>query len=129
MSKHPEPRAEADIEFVDGVGPQLRPPVVDVRDPEAPDAIVEAVNAALADAPNTVVDPVLVEPTENTEPTIVFAASFQELPHTEDGELQGWLPPYRAREQFETALAEHLPEGYSYELDTEHHISIYEERP
>lgn len=113
------------VEHDDGTF-EVLPPEVEVRG-DVDERIVEAVNAALADAPNAAIDPVLIERDADEFGLVRFVANYQEQPVHEDGELLGWVAPYRAREDVDAGLYEYLPDGIAFESESTHVAIIYSE--
>jgi hypothetical protein len=94
---------------------ELLPPEVAVKGDDVPRYLVEAVEAALAEEPNTVDAPVLMD-NDNERLLATFSARYNELPVCDQtGALTGWKAPYQARERFDAALREALPEGIGFE--------------
>ena len=58
-----------------------------------------------------------------------LGATFNELPvlGPDGGEPAGWLPPYRAREDFGAALADALPDDVRHEIQNGHTLVLYRE--
>jgi len=105
-------RAET-VETDDGY--EVLPPELGAATESVPTELVEAVEAALDDAPNTLVEP-RVRPAGESDSEHYVAklfATYQELPALDDsGDLRGWKAPYQAREKFDAALREHLPDRW-----------------
>ncbi|AGC65574.1 putative capsid protein VP18 [Haloarcula hispanica virus PH1] len=116
-------RAEA-VETEDGF--EVLPPEVAAED-RVPDAVVEAVEAAVADEPNTLVEPRIQGHGPETHGVASLYATYQEQPAIgDDGDLLGWKAPYQAREDFDAALREHLPDGYAIEAVNNGQTAFYE---
>lgn len=131
MSDNVRSRAEV-VETDDGY--EVRPPTVR-REGDVPDALLEAVYAAVDDEPHTVADPALASAesgsdySEQREHHVAyFYANYQEQPVVgDDGEIRGWRAPYQAREDFDAALREHLPDGYTFEARDNSTTTFYRE--
>lgn len=54
-----------------------------------------------------------------------FWFNYPEIPHVENGDLKGWLPPYRCREKVESELRTKLPSGYSFEQENNYVTVIF----
>lgn len=54
-----------------------------------------------------------------------FAVEYPEIPYIENGHFAGWKPSYMAREQVDAALADALPDGYSYEAVNNATTAVY----
>lgn len=120
-------RTEAElIENDDGTF-EVLPPQVEVNG-SIDEQIIEAVTAALADEPNALIEPVLVECDDEEFGLARFIANYQEQPATGDnGELLGWRAPYRSREDIDAALREHLPEDVGFEAKNNHTTVLFSE--
>lgn len=114
-------RRSAEIE--DG---RVLPPEVEIRGGPFV-AVLDAVRAALDAEPNSLDEPVLTEGGDREHHVARLTARYNEIPHTADGELVGWLPPYRAREEFDAALREALPDDVAFEAQNSHTTVFYEE--
>lgn len=98
----------------------LLPPTTAVRG-DVPVELVEAVDAALAAEPNAVDDPKL---RRDDDGPVLLDCSFNELPvSAPDGTVDGWLAPYRAREDFLAALD---VDGYDVEAVNDNRLGFYE---
>ena len=110
---------------------ELLPPTVAVEG-APPQGVREAVVAAVEENPNTLDAPKVYDdeagPRDRDHAVAYMSARFNELPEVgPGGELRGWLPPYRAREQFTATLREELPEGVAYELENGGLLGFYPE--
>ena len=114
MSDDLRTSAEIDDSADDPEDWTVLPPEVDTEG-DVDDDLLEAVEAAVDDEPNTLDAPRLRTPEsvgrEDGHAVAFLVCRFNEIP-TSDGQ---WLPPYRAREDFRAALREHLPDGYQFE--------------
>lgn len=111
---------------------ELLPPTVRVEEFDVPAAVVEAVEAAISEEPNAADAPVLMDPERFNvadHAVAVLGARYNELPvSTGDGpEDFGWQAPYQAREDFDAALTDALPDGLTFEAKNSHQTTIYRE--
>lgn len=113
-------RAKAEVVETEDGEYEVLPPTVRTSD-DPPEDVVEAVREAVEAEPNTVTDP-LVRGADDDRLEAALVASFNELPA---GDGQGWLPPYRAREDLREALQEELPDDVELEERNGHTIDLY----
>lgn len=105
---------------------ELLPPEVEIQG-EVPEGLRQAVEYAVSEEPNAVDHPVLREAKGSGHAVAYLNANFNELPVSDDGELKGWLPPYRAREKILEALHERLAEDeISVEVENNVRLGFYE---
>lgn len=114
----PRRTAEIDDDTLEVLPPEAR------LDGDVPQAVEDAVGAALAEEPNAVDAPILRD--GSGRQVAVLDVRFNELPATgPDGDLEGWMAPYRARERFLAALRPHL-DGLEVEVERDHRLGFYE---
>lgn len=92
--------------------------------------LIEAVVAALEDAPSLVANPVLkgseqASRCESDRQLAYVAARMEEQPVTgDDGEIKGWKPKYQACEDWVETLNEQLPDGVFCEEYSNHNLVL-----
>ena len=114
---------------------EILPPEVQTRRSQGRDPVrsdlVEAVEAALEKEPNTLNGPILWPAKTYKEDSpdhcvAYLSCNFNEIAKM-DGDTPVWLPPYRAREEFEAALRPALPDDLEMGAQSEHVLVFYEE--
>jgi hypothetical protein len=119
-----ETRATAEVVETDD-GPEVLPPTLTVRG-DVPQAVREAVQEAVEAEPNACDEPTVLVRAEADLAAAELTASYNEQPVVNnDGSLEGWRAPYQAREDFEAALADALPDGWMFERKNSHATTFY----
>lgn len=117
-------RSQAEVVETDD-GFETRPPTLTVRDAPA-QGVREAVQAAVQEEPNAVTDPTLFVPDDAAEHVVArLTASYNETPPPTGDATDPWLPPYRAREEFDAALTDALPDDVRLEHKNDHATTFY----
>lgn len=89
--------------------------------------VQDAISAALDAEPNVCTEVSVFASADAYDHEVArLTANWQELPALENGELAGWLPPYRALERFEDAIRDELPDGVEFERQNQHTITFFE---
>jgi len=128
----PEPGDEdyrASAEVVEhGDGPEdweVRPPTVTVRD-GVPAEVEQAVRTAVEQEPNKTKEPTLFVPDDAHDRVLArLTASYTETPPPTGDPSDPWLPPYRAREDFDAVLTNVLPDNVRIEHKNNHTTTFY----
>lgn len=98
---------------------------------DVPADVLDAVQAAVDDAKTKLDTPILHNADDyrsgETSAVACLTARYNETPVVrDDGTVEGWKAPYQAREVFNEALADHLPDGVEYEIGNNSRTDFYE---
>jgi hypothetical protein len=107
----------------------VRPPQVYVlADEGAHKEAIQAVARVIAENPNASNGPAVMGRDDGEFGELMFTYRPNELPAVgENGELKGWLAPYRAEEDLRDGLREHLPAGWSFEAERQGRMVLFKE--